>query len=216
MAAAANSTLLKEQQSEPIDDLKPHKAGEQFKPLPHQREAIRDVLDGFETHDRGQLSKERVERLEKVLGWQWNAYPGVWDENFDRLSEFVEREGHTRVPKSYRAGDGPLLGTWMINQRKAFKKGQLSRELAERLEAVSGWQWNINDAAWNENFDRLLASVDQEGHAQVPMSYRTGDGSRLGSWVGSQRRTFKAGKLSKEQVGRLEALLGWQWNGRGK
>jgi len=54
---------------------------------------------------------------------------------------FVEREGHARVPQSWRE-DGYRLGQWVGVQRSDFKKGQLGEARRERLEGLPGWSWH--------------------------------------------------------------------------
>jgi hypothetical protein len=44
------------------------------------------------------------------------------------------------------------------------------------------------------------------------MSYRPGDGYRLGAWVASQRSMYGSGGLTAERQRRLEELLGWKWS----
>ena len=63
------------------------------------------------------LSREREQRLEAVSGWVWHTQEARWDENFDALVRFIEREGHARVPASHME-DGFKLGGWVGNQRE--------------------------------------------------------------------------------------------------
>jgi superfamily II DNA or RNA helicase len=48
---------------------------------------------------RGKLERERLARLEVLAGWTWNALEAAWEEGFAKLTSFVEREGHARVPQ---------------------------------------------------------------------------------------------------------------------
>ena len=56
--------------------------------------------------------------------------------------------------------------------------------------------------------------VGRNGHPRVPHSFTTDDGYNLGSWVRSQRGTYRRGKLNTERVARLKALSGWVWNAK--
>jgi hypothetical protein len=52
----------------------------------------------------------------------------------------VNREGHCNVPNSHKE-DGASLGTWVVYQRHAKKKGGLNADKARRLESIgTGWE----------------------------------------------------------------------------
>ena len=139
-------------------------------------------LGAWVHHQRRQqdsLSAERRERLEGVRGWVWDAPAADWEEGFAQLTAYVQAEGSTRVPKSYRTAKGYRLGAWVSKQRR--KQDSLSTDRRERLEAVDGWVWDPHAAAWEEGFEALTAYVQAEGSARVPLSYQTAEGYRLGA-----------------------------------
>ena len=65
---------------------------------------------------KGRLSADRVRRLEALPGWSWDMLADQWEEGFDHLRGFAEREGHARVPQGL-VEDGFQLGTWVANRR---------------------------------------------------------------------------------------------------
>jgi hypothetical protein len=142
----------------------------------------------------------------------WNTRDAAWEEAYDRLLRFAEREGHGRVPKAYRDEDGFGLGSWVDAQRQFSKRGGLSADRADRLEAVRGWVWNPMEGKWEEGYSHLLQFVEREAHSRVPQSYRDEDGYRLGNWVNVQRAFRRRGLLSKERIRLLEAVPGWVWD----
>ena len=160
---------------------------------------------------RHELSRQRVRRLETVPGWLWEPKEMAWEDGYARLQAFVEREGHSRVPQPSRDDDGYALGTWVAAQRAFRRRGQLSDDRAQRLEAVSGWVWHVRDAKWEAAYARLHRFVEREGHSRVPDAYRDDDGYELGGWVRRQRDSRRRGVLSKDRARRLDALPGWVW-----
>tara|TARA_Y100000588_G_scaffold392674_1_gene505476 strand:- start:3325 stop:5472 length:2148 start_codon:yes stop_codon:yes gene_type:complete len=68
------------------------------------------------------------------------------------------------------------------------------------------------DCGWEDGYQRLLAYVDEHGHARVPTNYKTDDDDRLGRWVATQRGSYKDASLSPDRIRRLEAVKGWAWD----
>ena len=158
----------------------------------------------------GRLRPERQARLEALPGWVWDRQDAAWEEGFSALEQFVAREGNSRVPASHVEGEYPL-GQWVKMQRNRFRRYPVSPERVARLERLPGWVWNPVDAAWEEGFSTLEQFVAREGHARAPSTQMEED-FPLGSWVGTQRMRYRAGRLTDDRVARLEALPNWAWN----
>lgn len=164
-------------------------------------------------HKSGRLDPDRALRLDELPGWTWDRRADQWNEGFERLSRFVEREGHARVPAKH-IEEGFRLGSWVNKMRTRFKEAGLDDERVARLESVPGWTWDVLTAAWEEGFSHLGAFVKRIGHAQVPQAH-VEEGFRLGQWVAVQRTRHKEGRLADERADRLSSLPGWSWSPRG-
>ena len=160
---------------------------------------------GKQRSKKDKLTPERIERLD-ALGFVWDSIKEQWEEGFDKLQAFKEREGHCRVPRGHKEG-GFNLGVWVGKQRS--KKDKLTPERIERLDAL-GFVWDSIKEQWEEGFDKLQAFKEREGHCSVPQGHKEGE-YPLGTWVSRQR--VKKDKLTPERIERLEAL-GFVWDGR--
>ena len=67
-------------------------------------------------------------------------------------------------------------------------------------------------ASWEFWYGLLQRFITQAQHSDVPRSFITDDGHRLGQWVNNQRAKYGRGQLTQEQVQHLEALAGWVWD----
>jgi hypothetical protein len=134
-----------------------------------------------------------------------------WEEGFHQLLRYVERHGHTRVPRTYTF-HGFKLGHWVNNQRNFHADGRLEAHRERRLQEVPCWAWDTRAAQWEEAFSQLLHYVDLNGDARVLRSYTTEDGYKLGEWVITQRNRQAKGTLDAHRERRLEDLPGWTWD----
>ena len=94
---------------------------------------------------RKDLDQTRIKRLEALRGWSWNSRNAAWEQAFASLEQYVEREGHARVPAQWRE-DGYWLGRWVGYHREAYRKGELDPKRQARLEGVPGWTWDARKA----------------------------------------------------------------------
>jgi len=154
---------------------------------------------------RSTMSAERVTRLDG-LGFVWDAIETKWEEGFAHLEQYVEAQGDARVSTAFKTEGGYNLGSWVSNQRS--RRSTLSAERVTRLEAVSGWVWDGQEAAWEEGFAHLEQYVAAQGDARVLSSFKTENGYNLGRWVSKQRSNRST--LSAERVTRLDGR-GFVW-----
>lgn len=155
------------------------------------------------------LEKDRVARLSALPGWSWDTLQESWDDAFDALTAYIEREGHARIPRNHVEGE-IALGNWVLVQRQTYKAGKLAAERIARLNALPCWSWDPKQAAWEYGFTELSAFAEREGHTDVARHHVQGE-YLLGSWVHNQRNFYRRGKIAAERVKRLEALPGWSW-----
>ncbi len=162
-------------------------------------------------NNRGQLSSERVERLNR-LGFDWDPIATRWEEMFQQLLKFKEQNGHTLVPQ------GPpqfkALSVWVSAQRRAKEVNKpIMVERAKRLDEI-GFVWRVVEKdAWDLMFDRLVDFKQSSGHCNVPQ--KGSENQKLGKWVNTMRWHFKQGKLRADRFQKLQEL-GFVWNTKRK
>ena len=92
-------------------------------------------------YTKGMLSHERILRLEQIPNWTWYPKQAAWTINYSLLCDYVNENGHAKVPDQYRYRE-VQLGKWVGKQRQNFKKGLLEEERIKLLEKLSGWVWS--------------------------------------------------------------------------
>ena len=160
----------------------------------------------------GQLSDERARELASESGWTWDVRSARWDKCFAALERHTARSGSAAAPKGL-VSDGVDLGQWVQSQRAAHQAGKLQSERAQRLEALPGWSWAVQEDAWERGFTALQAFVTRKGHARIPQ-FHVENGIRLGQWVAVQRNSYRNGRWDQDQSAgwsRYQAGPGTHW-----
>jgi hypothetical protein len=70
--------------------------------------------------------------------------------------------------------------------------------------------WNEKEARWERAYDLLLKFHSREGVANVGYNHIE-EGFKLGAWVQTQRKAYRADKIEQKRVDKLEKLKGWSW-----
>jgi len=87
------------------------------------------------------------------LGVVWNPKT-TWDEMFATLEAYKrDHKGNVNVPASYVTADGKALGTWLDNQRKAYRNNKLADDRIKRLGDL-GVTWKPKTTACDDQRER--------------------------------------------------------------
>eukprot|EP00977_Amphora_coffeiformis_P004754 scaffold1019_cov172-Amphora_coffeaeformis.AAC.7 len=152
----------------------------------------------------GKLDLARQHQLEEI-GVVWDPLQDQWEQMFDLLVWYKERNGHCNVPSK----SGGSLGIWLRTQRylKRVEKLDLAREY--QLEEI-GVVWDPLQDQWEQMFDLLVQYKERNGHCNVPISHRE-EGQNLGEWIHTQRRAKRGGNIDESRARQLEELgLSWE------
>jgi hypothetical protein len=126
-----------------------------------------------------------------------------------KLGCCCRRENIIRIrAQSLVTEDGFNLGNWVNTQRG--RKKRHSTERVYRLEGLTRWTWDAQEAVWGEGFSVLEKFVAREGPARVPAGH-TEDGLNLGKWVSLQRggeESLSPDRISRHGGGRATSPIG--------
>ena len=157
------------------------------------------------------LTPERIAALD-ALGMQWDVPDYLFERNFAAAAEYHRTHGDLDVPTAYVSKDGIRLGAWIGNLRQRRRLGTLActGEQLARLDAL-GMIWGSRyELAWEKGFAHARDYARRVGDLNVPFTYRSPDGYKLGGWIADQREKKRAGSLKEERRRRLDAL-GMLW-----
>lgn len=153
----------------------------------------------------GKLSAEQIEKLESI-GMDWkNRYDILWHSAYEEAKAYFTQNDNLDVPSTYVSGDKVQLGKWIIRQRDAYLKGELSKEKISLLNAI-GMIWQKPNS-WQLRYDIACQYYSEKGNLNIPQTVVV-DGVWIGKWVSEQRK--KKDKLSQEQIRMLDAI-GMRW-----
>jgi len=169
------------------------------------------VNEHFKTIDEVRDCIELFDRLNDVLG-------GSWDLMYEKAKAYHDAYGCLEIPHRYITEDGYSLGSWVSAQRAVragTMHGSLSEEQIRKLDAI-GMVWESrNELAWAKNYRAAEQYYKEHGVLDVPGSYVTEDGIRLGDWLKNIRKWKNAGAhqnyLTPERMARLDAI-GMVWD----
>jgi superfamily II DNA or RNA helicase len=170
------------------------------------------LLGGWVQHQRhlfnkGKLQQERLNKLEALELWTWDPLEDQWLESYEKVKNFAEQNGSSRVPSTYHDPDGRPLGKWVAGLRG--KKDSLSKEQVTLLESLPDWTWDPFSEQWNASAEYLEKVAQKTGPLSFTRKDKFPDGRNIGIWMQSQRTNRL--KLSLEKTARLEAIPGWRW-----
>lgn len=156
---------------------------------------------------KGQLSKARVEMLEKIPHWEWETHrTEEFSEGLELFTRFVERHG--QLPKHNAMSEGEkACYKFKKKQCEYKKKGKLSPGKVKQLDSIPWWNWKKEDS-FPARLEELRVFVE---YGELPTRAGKREGSRevkLAVWLQNKLQAAKNGKLSDERVAQLETILG--------
>ena len=181
-----------------------------------------------------QLELEQIKRAinTRILeGWETHTFQA----NLKDYENFVKK--HNRFPRAVgdrRRNQNLLmdllpqetrLGRWGIRQSRYYKRNTLSPKKIEMLKSSEFPLNGVKQYWWDKNYELAKLYYQDHGHVYIPFNYKKYLEKKalekkvekdfmdipLPQWLAYQRSRYKQGKLSKEQIKKLNALK-MNWN----
>ena len=160
----------------------------------------------------GQLTQQQIQRLDDI-GMVWgNRNEIAWQRGLESAQRYHDAHGNLMVPGKYTDPEGYPLGQWIIKTRQQKLNGRLKEERIAQLDEI-GMVWSVFDVKWEKAFTLAVTYYEQNGNLNMSRSYVTAAGEKLGCWVANQQWAYQKGKLSDDQIMRLERI-GMYWGNR--
>lgn len=166
----------------------------------------------------GKLTEKQIGKLDD-LGMRWgDLLSQTWEVYYQALLDYRAEHGDLDILSRYETPDGIHLGRFVTNLRIARAKGTKNGFLTpERIQALDrlGMIWAKVDYKWEANYLACAEYYMEHRNLNIPVSYVSRDGLKIGTWVRRQRR-IRDGRdagapLTQEQIRRLDAIgMSWQ------
>ncbi|MGW3585700.1 helicase associated domain-containing protein, partial [Streptomyces rubiginosohelvolus] len=140
----------------------------------------------------------------------------VWLTGYNTLRGWAGEHWHARVPSdaTVKSDDGDTygLGTWVSEQRRAFKAGTLEAWRVDLLNEV-GMVWSVGDAGFWKNLGAARSYYAAHSTLACPRN-AVWDGVALGQWVSNLRRPGGLGTdpVRAEERRRALEAIDPEWN----
>lgn len=138
------------------------------------------------------LTPERIRALDEI-GMIWDVSDYLWIQYYNACINYYKENGNLDIPIKYVTSDGIRLGTWICNIRRSNGRdgnGIGYRLSAEQINALDdlGMLWDKrNDRLWENGYAEAVKYRRENGNLDVPTTFKTESGYRLGGWIVHQR-----------------------------
>jgi hypothetical protein len=160
------------------------------------------------TYKKGKLPKDKVEKLESI-GFIWEVPNDSFSVRFNELSTWLEtHNGEYPSTRIFQDNAEKSLADWIHTIRKERKKGTLSQDKIDKLDSLE-FIWRPNANRFQNNFNNLVTWLKTHNHI-----YPTGKSTlktdplekSILNWMSYIRQQYKIGKMSQDQIEKLNRI----------
>ena len=159
---------------------------------------------------KGKLTDEQIKRL-KDIGFELEGFAS-WEDRFQFAKAYYDEHGNLEMPMKYEV-DGFHLRYWLNQQKKKVTKNgsaKITPEQVEQLRSIGLFdEVSPDERAWRIRYEMAKTYYEKNGDLRIPKDFQA-DGFKLGTWVYTQKKSYRSGELSQERIELLDAI-GMEW-----
>lgn len=149
------------------------------------------------------VTDERIKKLDEI-GMVWSVPDVIWERNYLAALEFFMENGHLDPPNDYVSKNGVRVGAWITRIRGLRSTGSkyfnLTGEQIKKLDDI-GMMWTGKyERMWMAGYREAKKYFEKYANLNVPTSYITADGFKLGDWIENQREAKKKIKPERKEL----------------
>ena len=168
-------------------------------------------------------------KLLKEIGMRFENIDTMetWMEKYKLAKTYFEHYGNLEIPTIFKTTNGYeydengiALGTWIVNQRIAYKGNSASKITPAKIKLLKeiGMRFENIDTmeTWIEKYNLAKVYFEHYGNLEIPTIFKTingyeydENGIALGMWIGMQRRAYKGqgtNKITPYQIKLLKEI----------
>lgn len=167
---------------------------------------------------QNKLDKNKIENLEKLIGWSWYSdeikVKKLFDEQYDELVKWINE--NKKIPnKNNEDSIENLLGLFCQKQRNKKRVNKLDKNKISQLEKLEGWSWGKSEfklqKTFDENYEELKKWININKKIPSSCSKNLVE-KQFGQFCASQRQNKKNNNLDKHKIDQLNHLESWYWD----
>ena len=159
----------------------------------------------------GTLSTDKAAKLQSI-GVPLDP-SDKWMKAFREVERLYHEKHHLNISSKY-VYEGIWLSGWLKAQTDAYfgkSKRVLTTQQRELLKSIGIDSYRtVNDRKWQENYLALCDFIEKNDSMSIPGDFKTPTGVFLQKWAAAQRKKYKKGQLTDEQISLLEKI-GFKW-----
>ena len=157
-------------------------------------------MGGITTNEQKNTYLSPVDKDKNYLS---QHYLDTWNFNFEALTKFKEKHGHTVIPTDY---EDEGLFEWTRRQKYLKNNGVLPTTHHQKLESIGFYWRTLGD--WNSERTWDIRYAEFKEHYRLNNTFKVSrkENKELYQWLITQRMEYNAGLLLENQIEKMDNL----------